>query len=61
MHAHTDHGEASAAHTLQPRQNGGHAGHTDHSEVMFKRPFWIAFILSIPVLIYADLFQQVLG
>jgi Cu2+-exporting ATPase len=28
---------------------------------MFKRPFWIALILTIPVLIYADLFQQVFG
>jgi len=26
---------------------------------MFKCPFWIALILTIPVLIYADLFQQV--
>ena len=61
VHAHTGHGDAPTAHPMQLRQNGGHAGHTGHSEAMFKRPFWIALILTIPVLIYADLFQQVLG
>jgi Cu2+-exporting ATPase len=28
---------------------------------MFKRPFWIALILTIPVLIYAELFQELFG
>ena len=44
---------------MQLRQNGGHAEHAGHSEARFKRPFWMALILTIPVLIYADLFQQV--
>jgi P-type Cu2+ transporter len=61
LQAHTGHGDASTAHTTQPRQNGGHADHTAHSEAMFKRPFWMALILTIPVLIYADLLQQLFG
>jgi Cu2+-exporting ATPase len=28
---------------------------------MFRRPFWISFLLTIPVLIYSELFQEVLG
>lgn len=28
---------------------------------MFKRPFWISLILTIPVLIYADLIQKIFG
>lgn len=28
---------------------------------MFKRPFWISLILTIPVLIYAELFQELFG
>ena len=52
--AHTGH----AGHTMQAGEHSGHAG---HSEAMFSRPFWIALILTIPVLIYADLFQQVFG
>jgi len=28
---------------------------------MFQRPFWISLILTIPVLIYSELFQQLLG
>src|SRR5947208_1874617 len=48
--AHTDH----AAHA-------GHGGHAGHSEAMFQRPFWISLALTIPILIYADLFQELLG
>jgi Cu2+-exporting ATPase len=27
---------------------------------MFQRPFWISLILTIPILIYAELFQSLL-
>jgi P-type Cu2+ transporter len=50
--AHGD--EGHAAHT-------GHNGHAGHSPEMFKRPFWVSLILTIPVLIYAELFQELLG
>jgi P-type Cu2+ transporter len=42
-------------------EHGGHMGHAGHSEEMFRRPFWISLILTIPVLVYAELFQQLLG
>jgi Cu2+-exporting ATPase len=41
--------------------HGAHAGgHAGHDEAMFRRPFWISLILTIPILIYAPLFQQLL-
>ncbi|HKV58779.1 MAG TPA: HAD-IC family P-type ATPase, partial [Ktedonobacteraceae bacterium] len=48
-------------HSKQLGHSGGHSEHAGHDEAMFKRPFWIALILTIPVLIYAELLQQVLG
>jgi len=50
---HTGH-DAHAAHA-------GHGGHAGHSEAMFQRPFWISLILTIPVLLYAELFQELLS
>lgn len=38
----------------------GHPGHAGHSAAMFQRPFWISLILTIPILIYAELFQSLL-
>src|SRR5690242_19556144 len=40
---------------------GAHAEHAGHSEAMFARPFWVSLILTIPVLIYSELLQQLLG
>lgn len=37
---------------------GGHAG---RSEAMFARPFWISLVLTLPILVYADLFQELFG
>jgi Cu2+-exporting ATPase len=52
--AHREHGARGA-----PAVHGGkHAG---HNEAMFRRPFWIALILTIPVLVYAPLLQDVFG
>src|SRR4051794_6495799 len=41
--------------------DGGHGGHAGHSEAMFARPFWVSLILTIPVLVYSELFQQLFG
>ncbi len=41
--------------------DSGHGEHAGHSEAMFERPFWISLILTIPVLIYTELIQQLLG
>ncbi|GAC1387008.1 MAG: heavy metal translocating P-type ATPase [Herpetosiphon sp.] len=44
------------------RSHGGeHSEHMGHGEAMFRRPFWISLILTVPVLLYADLFQQLFG
>ena len=47
--AHAGHGAPSA---------GAHAA---HSEAMLARRFWIALVLTIPVVAYAELFQDLLG
>jgi len=54
---HTDH----HAHATQMAGHAGHGAHAGHSEAMFQRPFWISLLLTIPVLVYAELFQQLLG
>jgi Cu2+-exporting ATPase len=41
--------------------SAGHGAHAGHSPEIFKRPFWVALILTIPVLFYADLLQDLLG
>ncbi|MDP9372754.1 MAG: metal-transporting ATPase, partial [Chloroflexota bacterium] len=54
-----------AAHDHHDGHQGGHGahggGHAGHSEAMFKRPFWVALALTIPVLIYAEHIQMLLG
>jgi P-type Cu2+ transporter len=64
--AHTTamHGGQHAAHETHEEHHGphtDHGGHTGHSEVIFKRPFWVSLLLTIPILIYTDLIQQLLG
>jgi P-type Cu2+ transporter len=54
MNGHTE----PTGHTIAG--HGGHEGHAGHSEEMFKRPFLISLILTIPVIIYAELFQDLL-
>lgn len=52
---HTDHmGQGEHA------EHEGHEGHAGHSEAMFRRPFWIALALTIPIIIYAPLFEDLL-
>ncbi len=40
-----------------------HEAHTDHSghEQMFRRRFWISFVLSIPVIFFSEFIQDVFG
>ena len=49
---HADHGGR------QHEPGGAHAG---HGEAMFARPFWIALILTIPVLLHAEPLEHLLG
>lgn len=38
-----------------------HAGHMEHSAAVFRRRFWIALLLTIPVVLYSELVQELLG
>jgi Cu2+-exporting ATPase len=59
---HTDHKEhAPSSHHTAHQDHAGHGGHAGHSEAMFQRPFWISLILTIPILVYAELLQHLLG
>jgi len=58
---HTPHATDHHAHGAQMAGHTGDGGHAGHSEAMFQRPFWISLLLTIPVLVYAELFQQLLG
>ncbi|MFM8320502.1 MAG: copper-translocating P-type ATPase [Chloroflexota bacterium] len=51
-----------AAHGEQAA-HGEHAAHTDHTghEQLFRRRFWISLLLSVPVLLYSPMLQQLLG
>jgi len=61
-HASHDSGHTGhRAHATQMDGHAGHGAHAGHSEAMFQRPFWISLLLTIPVLVYAELFQQLLG
>ncbi|MBO0795666.1 MAG: heavy metal translocating P-type ATPase, partial [Ktedonobacteraceae bacterium] len=60
----TEHHAMHHGHMNGHQSHTGHSGHMDHaghSEAMFQRPFWISLILTIPTLIYADLFQRLFG
>src|SRR3989344_5280988 len=41
---------------------GGHSGHdkhAGHSTAMFLRKFWVSLVLTIPVVIYADVLKTI--
>ncbi len=44
-------------------EHGGHAAHVDHTghEKMFRHRFWISLVLSIPVLLFSQGLQNLLG
>lgn len=41
----------------QHNDHGGHGGHTGH-EMMFRNRFWVALLLSVPVLLFSDTIQS---
>jgi Cu2+-exporting ATPase len=55
--SHAQHASAHAGHDT----HAAHGGHAGHSEAMFKRPFWIALALTIPVVLYSQMIQMLLG
>jgi P-type Cu2+ transporter len=40
--------------------HGAHADHTGHED-LFRRKFWVSLVLSIPVLLYSEMVQMLLG
>ncbi|NOK63529.1 MAG: heavy metal translocating P-type ATPase [Chloroflexi bacterium AL-W] len=57
---HTHH-HTTEHHQPQDTAHDHHGGHADHSEAMFARHFWVSLALTIPVLLYAPLLQQLVG
>ena len=51
----------TAVHTGQAASHTDHGGHAGHSKAIFQRPFWISLLLTIPVLVYAELLQNLFG
>lgn len=39
----------------------GHNKHAGHSTAMFLRKFWVSFVLTIPVVLYADVIEIIFG
>ncbi|GLV56821.1 copper-translocating P-type ATPase [Dictyobacter sp. S3.2.2.5] len=57
-HHHTPNTQAN--HGSQ-HHHSGHEGHAGHHADMFKRPFWISLVLSIPVVLTAPMLHMALG
>lgn len=60
IHGHPEMAEHDAHGRDRHIGHSGHGGHAGHSEAMFRRPFWISLILTIPILVYAPLLQELL-
>ncbi len=63
---HAGHAMSGSASVDQPRhdEHQGHGAHgTDHSghELMFRNRFWICLVLSVPVLLYSPMLQELLN
>jgi Cu2+-exporting ATPase len=41
--------------------NGHGAGHAGYDEARFRRPFWVSLVLTLPILVYTEVVQQILG
>ena len=44
-------------------EHGGHGGHGSHADhaATFRDRFWLTFILTVPVILYSEMFQRILG
>jgi len=57
------HAPAVAEHEHAGRGGGGrdaHGGHGDHAAV-FRDRFWLSLVLAVPVVVYSEMFQMLLG
>ncbi|HET6713312.1 MAG TPA: copper-translocating P-type ATPase [Actinomycetota bacterium] len=56
---HEGHG-AHVGHDAHPGR-GGHDAHEGHSVAMFRDRFWLSLLLSVPVLLWSQMLQELLG
>jgi Cu2+-exporting ATPase len=49
-----------AEHGRHAGSGGGHGGHGDHA-AMFRDKFWISLLLAVPVVVYSEMVQHLLG
>jgi len=65
MPAHLGGGQAGARRSpaAAAMNHEGHSAHADHTghEQMFRRRFWVSLALSVPVLIFSPMIQDLLG
>jgi P-type Cu2+ transporter len=61
-HHHADATPEHGDHQDHPGQ-GGHGGHGDHADhaAMFRDRFWLTVVLTIPVVVFSEMFQRLLG
>jgi Cu2+-exporting ATPase len=57
---HAHHPEPEDAQAVEP-EHATHQPHAGHGEAMFRRPFFISLLLTIPVVLYAEHIQMLLG
>ncbi len=58
-HATTD--EASGHSSHQTHDEHAHDAHAGHSVAMFRDRFWLSLLLSVPVLVWSEMLQDLLG
>ncbi len=49
------------AHDHAAMGHAGHDKHAGHTEGMFRRPFWISLLLTIPVVLYSEIVHMLVG
>jgi len=56
-----DHGAHSHNHSSHHSEQTAHDKHEGHSPDMFKKKFWLTLALTIPVILYSETIQELLG
>lgn len=54
-------GEVAGPHSEHPSGHGGHDKHAGHDPAMFRDRFWLTLALTLPVVYFSHMFQQLLG
>jgi Cu2+-exporting ATPase len=58
---HHDHHQHATSSSQSHQDQAHHNGHAGHSPEMFKGPFWIALLLTIPIVLYSEMIQMLLN